>query len=160
MREFLGNWVMLLIRWKIGFRIFWMFVDNIITRIESEARSMNSSSERDTVSVMASSEHGEQIGITAFFEDVSYRNITFHELNFTDETRRYNPAEVGEFPVPRPQIVWQAHTHRISICRKTCRLPQKTSCAERFTFGRRREFCSCHFYSIAKIMARSWESVH
>ena len=74
---------------------------------------MNTLSGQDAASVMGSSEHGEQIGITAPFEDISDRNDTFHKLNLTDETGLYNPDAIGEFPVSGTLFDRQSHTHHI-----------------------------------------------
>ena len=74
---------------------------------------MNASSGRDAATVMGSSEHGEEIGITALFEDISDKNDTFHKLNLTDETGGYNLDNVGEFPVSRTHFDWQPDTYRI-----------------------------------------------
>ena len=81
---------------------------------------MNASSGRDAASVMGSSEHGEQIGITAPFEDISDRNDTFQKLNLTDETGGYNPDDIGEFPVSRTHFDRQSHTHHIKRTLSGC----------------------------------------
>ena len=56
---------------------FWTAIDSINTpKIELAIRSINAFSGRYATSVMASSERGENIGITAPFENVSEKNIT------------------------------------------------------------------------------------
>ena len=37
------------------------------------------------------SQHGEQVGITASFENLSDRNNPYQKLNINAEHRRYNP---------------------------------------------------------------------
>ena len=58
-------------------------------------RSINASSGRDATSVMAGSERGEHIVVTAFFENVSEKNNTLHEFNSNDETRNKILDEVS-----------------------------------------------------------------
>ena len=75
--------------------------DNIITpRINLAMRSINPSSGRDATSVMASSECGEHMGITAPFENASRMNNTLHVFNTNDETRNNIPDGVSELSVP------------------------------------------------------------
>ena len=75
----------------------WTAIDSIITpKIELVIRSMNASSGRDATSVMASSECGEQIGITAPLENVSEKNDTLYVLIINDETRNKLSDELGE----------------------------------------------------------------
>ena len=55
-------------------------IDKIINPlIELAIKSINASSGQDTASVIANSEDGERIGITAPFRNVSEENNTFHE---------------------------------------------------------------------------------
>ena len=72
---------------------------------------MNASSGRDAASVAANSERGEQVGVTACFENLSDRIDTFHELNMTDETRGYYPNELSESLVSRIYFDRQPHIH-------------------------------------------------
>ena len=66
-------------------------MDNIIKpRIQSSVRSITVSSGLYASSITASSERWEQVRITASFESASGRDITFHKLNMTDETREYS----------------------------------------------------------------------
>ena len=44
-------------------------------------------------------ERGQQVGMTACYQNVSDTNNTFHKLNVNDETRRYIPDEASEFPM-------------------------------------------------------------
>ena len=91
-------------------------VGSIITpRIELAVRSLNASFGRDYASLMAISERGEQLGITASSENESDRINTFHKLNLTDETQKHKPKYVSEFPVPRAFPDRQPHTrHSLS----------------------------------------------
>ena len=87
-------------------------IDNIITpKIELALRSINASPGQDATSVMASSERGEHIRITAPFENVSERNNTLHVLNTNDETRNKIPDEVSELFVQDTHVDRQPHTH-------------------------------------------------
>ena len=87
-------------------------IDNIITpRVELAVRSINVSSRRDAVSVTAISEREEHIGIFASLANISERNLTFRELNTSDETRGNIPYEAKEFLVPRTHFDRQSHTH-------------------------------------------------
>ena len=62
-------------------------IDSYITpKIELTIKSINVSSGRDVTSVMADSERGEHIGISAPFENVSERNNTLHVFHTNDET--------------------------------------------------------------------------
>ena len=83
----------------------------VTPKIELAIWLINASSGRDATSVMASSERGENIGITAPFENVSERNITLHVLNTKDETRNKTPDKVSEFMVPDTHFDRQSHTH-------------------------------------------------
>ena len=69
---------------------------NITSKIELATRSGNASSGGDATSVMANSERGEHIGITATFENVSGRSNRLHVFNTNDETRNDIPEEVSE----------------------------------------------------------------
>ena len=80
--------------------------NNTVTpRIELVVRLINASSGRDAASVTEILELGERIGITASFENVSERNITFHELS------RNDLDEASELSVPRTNFDRQSHTH-------------------------------------------------
>ena len=79
-------------------------------KIELAVRLTNASSGRDAASVMASSELGENIGVTASFENVSERNSTLHMLNTYDETRNKLPDEASELSVPDTHFDRQPHT--------------------------------------------------
>ena len=60
-------------------------MDSIIThKIKLAFRSVNASFERDATSVMASSKRGENVGITAPFENVSEKNSALPVLNTND----------------------------------------------------------------------------
>ena len=83
----------------------------ISPRIELAVRSINASSGQYAASVKANSELGERIGVTAFFESVSERKNTFHELNANDEIRGIIPDKVSELSVPRRHFDHQSHTH-------------------------------------------------
>ena len=63
-------------------------------------KSMNVSSGGNAAIVTANLAREEQVRITAFFENLSDRNITFYELKKTDETRGYIPYKVSEYLVP------------------------------------------------------------
>ena len=87
-------------------------IDSIITpKIEFASRSINTSSRRDATSVMASSERGEHIRITAPFGNESEPNNTLHLLNTNDETRNKTPDEVSELSDPDTHSNRQPHTH-------------------------------------------------
>ena len=76
-------------------------LDNFITpRIELTVSSTNAQrTGGDIAGITASSERGEQVEISAPFGNVFDRNSTLRKLNWTDETWRYNPDEINEFPV-------------------------------------------------------------
>ena len=75
--------------------------DSIITpKIEWAHRSKNASSGQYVTSVMANSERGEHMGISAPFEDVSGRNNTLHVFQTKDETQKNIPDEVSDWSVP------------------------------------------------------------
>ena len=87
--------------------------DNIIAHeIELAIRSINASCGRDVTSVIANSERGEQVGINAFFENASGKNI-LHVSNVNDGTRQDNPDEVSELSVPKTHSDRQTHTHHM-----------------------------------------------
>ena len=87
-------------------------IDSINTsKNELAIRSKNASSRRDSSSVMANSERGEHIGITAPFENLSERNNTLHAFNTNEETQNDFPDEVIEFSVPGTHFGRQPHTH-------------------------------------------------
>ena len=74
---------------------------SIVTlKTELTNRSRNASSRRDATSVMASSERGETIKISALFENVSERNNTLRVLNTNDETKEKILDEVSKLSVP------------------------------------------------------------
>ena len=79
-------------------------------KIELAIRSINASSGRDVTSVMATSELGEHIWITAPLESVSERNKALHVLTTNDETRNKIPVEVSALSVPDTQ----SQTHHSS----------------------------------------------
>ena len=84
----------------------------IVLKIELAVNSINASSGRYATSVMVNSEGGEQMGITAAFENASERNNTLHVLNANDETRNNILDEVKEFSVPGTHFDRQPHTHQ------------------------------------------------
>ena len=87
-------------------------VDNIVApKIELAIRSINASSGRDVTSVNANSEHGENVGINASFENASGNNKILHSLNVNDETWHNLPDEESELLVPETHFDRQAHTH-------------------------------------------------
>ena len=61
--------------------------NNVTPKIGLLVRSLNASSGRNAASATTNLELGEQVGITASFENVSHRRNTFHEFNVNDETR-------------------------------------------------------------------------
>ena len=86
-------------------------IENIVgPKIELAIRSINASSGRDATSVSANSERREHVGINASFENPSRNNDTLDSSNVNDETRRDNPDEVSDFPVPVTHFDRQAHT--------------------------------------------------
>ena len=87
-------------------------IDSIITpKAELTIRSRNASSGRDETSVMASSERGKNIEITAPFENVSEVNNILHVLNTNYENRNKIPDEVSELSLPDTHFDRQPHTH-------------------------------------------------
>ena len=106
----------------IGLLIAEQKVDNIIApKIAWAVRSTNASFGRDAASVTASSECREHFGITAFFENVSERNNTLHELNTNDETRENIPEEVSELSVTRTHFDRQSHLHHTIFLKKNAK---------------------------------------
>ena len=96
---------------KIQNAILTAIDSNITPRIELAIKSINASSGRDATSVIANSERGEHIEISAPFENVSGRNNTLHEFNTNDQTRNGIPDEVIELSVPETNFDRQPHTH-------------------------------------------------
>ena len=87
-------------------------IDNIVTpKIELAIRSINASSGRDAISVSASSERREHVGINAFFENASGNENTLGVPKVSDETRHDIPDEVSELSVPETSLNRQPHTH-------------------------------------------------
>ena len=87
-------------------------MDCIITpKIELAIRSINASSGQDATRVLASSERGKHIGITAPLENVSEKNNTLHVLNINDETGNRISDEISELLVPDTHFDRQPHTH-------------------------------------------------
>ena len=94
-------------------------IDNNITpKIEIALRSINAFSGGDATSVLANSERGEHIGITASFENVSERNNTLHLLNTDDETTYNFTDQVSELSVPGTYSDGQPHTFHKNAFRK------------------------------------------
>ena len=89
-------------------------IDSITTpKIELAIRSTHASCGRDVTSVMASSERGEHIGISAPSENVSERNNTLHVFNTNDETPNNIPDEVSELSIPGTHLDHrQSHSHQ------------------------------------------------
>ena len=87
-------------------------LDSIITpKIEVGARIINASSKQFATNVVASSELGIKIGVTAPFEKVSERNKTLHVSNTDDEIWNKIPNGVNELPVPVTHFDRQPHTN-------------------------------------------------
>ena len=79
--------------------------DNIVApKIELAIRSINVSSGRDAISVTAKSERGENIRITASFENASGNNNVLHVSNENDETRHNILDEASEFSFPETRF--------------------------------------------------------
>ena len=97
-------------------------IDNIFApKIELAIRSINASSGRDVTSVSANSEHREQVGINAAFENASGNNNTLGVSNVNDETRRNIPDELSELSVPETHFDRQPHTHHtVSVASLRC----------------------------------------
>ena len=87
-------------------------IDSIIApKIELAISSINASSGQAATSVMANSELGEHIGISAFFENVSERNNTLNVFDRNDEARNNIPVGASELSVPGTHFDRQPHTH-------------------------------------------------
>ena len=92
-------------------------IDSIVTpKIELLFRSINASSGRDATNFVASSELGEQIEVTAPFENASENKIVLHISKVNDETRNKIPNEVSELSVPDALFNQQLHTHHNNLC--------------------------------------------
>ena len=90
--------------------------DSIVApMIELAIRSINGSSGRDPTSVIANSERGKHVGITALFQNASGNNNVLNLSNVNDETRNSNPDEVSELSVPETRFDQQTHTHHSFI---------------------------------------------
>ena len=86
-------------------------IDNIVaSKIELAIRSVNASSGRDVISVIANSDRGEHAGINAFFEIASENN---NICNGNDETRNNIPNKISELSVPETHFDRQTHTHHM-----------------------------------------------
>ena len=85
--------------------------NNIAPKIELAIRSINASSGRDVTSETANSERGENVRISASFENASENNNLLHVSNVNDENRRDFPDEVSELSVPGTRVDRQPHTH-------------------------------------------------
>ena len=119
MEGLIKKWVMLLTLLKTGFgMLFLPRLILILPEIELAIRPINASYRRDETSVMAISECGEHLGITAFSENVSEGNDTLHVFNMNDETRKDIPDEVSELSVPRTHYDQQPHTYHRQSHRK------------------------------------------
>ena len=70
---------------------------------------------KDAISVMANSERGEHIRITAPFENVCERNFTLYAFNTNDETRNNILDEVSELSFPGKHFDRQPHTNHYWI---------------------------------------------
>ena len=89
-------------------------IGSIITpKIELAYKSINSSTRRDEINVMAISERGEHTGITAPLEIVSERNKTLHLSKVKGETRYKILDEVSELSLPYTHFDRQPHTHHM-----------------------------------------------
>ena len=90
-------------------------LDNIVAfKIESAIRSINASSGRDVTRVIAKSELGEHVGMSASFENASENNNVLHVSNVNDETRHNNPDKVSELSVPEFRFERQSQFHHIT----------------------------------------------
>ena len=110
----MGKLVKLLVADKIQISVL-SAIDNVIPRIELAVKSVTASSGWVAASITAKSEHRGHTGINTFFESVSERIFTNHEINADDETRRNIPDEVSELSVPRTHLDRQSHTHHNNI---------------------------------------------
>ena len=116
-------------------------IDSINTpRIEFASRSINAFSGGDATSGMASSERGENFGITAPFENVSERNKTLHVLNTNDETRNKTLDKVSELSVPDTHFYRQPQIHHKYHCRS------KISCWKNICKGSKDKNFPPNFY--------------
>ena len=86
-------------------------VSIVAPMIELAIRSKNASSGQDATSVTANSGRGEQIGITASFENASENNNVLHISIVNDGTRNNIPDEVSELSVPETGFDRQPHPH-------------------------------------------------
>ena len=68
---------------------------------------------------MANSERGQQIGISAPFENVSKGINTLHVFNTKDETPNNIPDEVSELSVPETYFDRQPDTHHMLTGQRT-----------------------------------------
>ena len=88
--------------------------DSIVAaKIELAIRSVNMSSGRDATSVTANSEHREDLGTNAPFENASGNNNVLDVSNVNDETRINIPDKLSELSVPETRLGRQTHTHPI-----------------------------------------------
>ena len=86
--------------------------DNIVApKVELAVMSINASSGRDVTSVSVNSEHREQVGITAPFENASRSNDTLGVSEVNDEIRNNFADEVSELSVPETHFYRQPLTH-------------------------------------------------
>ena len=91
-------------------------IDSIFTaKIELAMMSINASSGQDATSVMADSERGEHMVITALFENIAERNNTLLVFNTSHETRNIILDEVSELLVLGTHFNRQPHTHHMVI---------------------------------------------
>ena len=91
-------------------------IDSIITpKIDLAVGLINASTGRDASSVMANSERGEHLWISAAVDNVSTRNNALHVFNMKDETRNSNPDEIGELSFSGTLFDRQPHTHHSNV---------------------------------------------
>ena len=89
-------------------------IDSFVApKTELPITSINAPSGGDATRVVANSERGEQIGITARFENVSEKDNTLQVLNVIDETWNKIPVEISELSVPGTLYDRQSHTHHM-----------------------------------------------
>ena len=87
-------------------------MDNIITPvIEVAIRSLSASYGRDIAGVTANSERGQELGISARYENICDRNVAFYQLKLTNETRGYNHDEMSKIPASEADLDRQPHAH-------------------------------------------------